>query len=312
MNPLDLFGLRPLPQALRQAALTLRGAPSIPPSRFGPSSLGIFFPRLAVATWLGRRPGGDRVLVTNLFNRTQTPISDGWSVRRTRVRDFRGRSMTYDSHNGTDFTCPVGTLVTAPAPGRVVRVSSEFNRGGLKVVLDHGGGLMTTSNHLLAALVEVGDVVRRGDPIARSGASGIDMLTAFPWNAPHVHFNTWLNGVPADPYALDGEVSLWRRHNDPGAAEPDPAEATPPPTVWDDGAIEAVIRACRDPDLAAALRDAPTERRATEAVFLANYYPTAFPVRPPFVAHPSARTPRLDLPFRDFSGGVMADTLPRI
>ncbi len=309
MNPLDLFGLRPLPQALRQAALTLRGAPSIPPSRFGLSSLGIFFPRLAVATWLGQQPGGDRVLVTNLFNRTQTPVADGWSVRRTRVRDFRGRAMTYDSHNGTDFTCPVGTLVVAPAPGRVVRVSSEFNRGGLKVVLDHGDGLMTTSNHLLEALVKVGEVVRRGDPIARSGASGIDMLTAFPWNAPHVHFNTWLNGVPADPYALDGEASLWRRHNDPAPAESDPSEPPPAPTAWDGDAIDALIAGCRDPELARALRAAPPELRATEAVFLCNYYPTAFPLRPPLVTTPAPRTPRLDLPFRDFAGAVMADVL---
>ena len=309
MNPLDLFGLRPLPQALRQAALTLRGAPSIPPSRFGLSSLGIFFPRLAVATWLGQQPGGDRVLVTNLFNRTQTPVADGWSVRRTRVRDFRGRAMTYDSHNGTDFTCPVGSLVVAPAPGRVVRVSSEFNRGGLKVVLDHGDGLMTTSNHLLEALVRVGDTVRRGDPVARSGASGIDMLTAFPWNAPHVHFNTWLNGVPVDPFALDGEVSIWRAHNAPRPAAPDPAEPAPAATAWDPEAISALIAGCRDRDLAADLAAAPDELRATEAVFLHNYYPTAFAVRPPLVSSPYPRTPRLDLPLRDFSGVVMADTL---
>jgi murein DD-endopeptidase MepM/ murein hydrolase activator NlpD len=309
LNPLDLFGLRPIPDALRQAALALRGAPHIPRSRFGLSSLGIFFPRLAVSTWLGQRPGADRVLVTNLFNRTQTPVAAGWSVLKTRVRDFRGGAMTYDSHNGTDFTCPVGTLVVAPAPGRVVRVSSEFNRGGVKVVLDHGDGLMTTSNHLLAPLVRTGDVVRRGDPIARSGASGLDMLTAFPWNAPHVHFNTWLNGVPVDPYALPGEVSLWRRPNDPGPALADPQEPAPAPTPWDEDAVSATLAACRDPALLSQLRAAPPELRAAETIFLRNYYPTAFPENPPLVRVPFPRTPRLDLPFRDFSGAAMADTL---
>ncbi len=76
----------------------------------------------------------------NLFNRTPTPLEDGWSVRKTQVTDFRGGTLTYDSHNGTDFAVPVGTVVVAPAPGKVLRISSEFNRGGLKVFLDHGRG----------------------------------------------------------------------------------------------------------------------------------------------------------------------------
>jgi hypothetical protein len=52
------------------------------------------------------------------------------------VRDFRGGTLTYDSHNGTDFAVPPGTIVVAAAPGRVLRASSEFNRGGLKVFVD--------------------------------------------------------------------------------------------------------------------------------------------------------------------------------
>jgi murein DD-endopeptidase len=152
-------------------------------------------------TWLGRRRADRRVPIYNLFNRTPTPIADGWSVRKTQVRDFRGGTLTYDSHNGTDFAVPPGTIVVAAAPGRVLRVSSEFNRGGLKVFVDHGRGLVTTSNHLGRALVRDGDLVRRGQPIALSGASGIDMFLMFPWNVPHVHFNVWLNGEPVDPFA---------------------------------------------------------------------------------------------------------------
>ncbi|MCA9589647.1 MAG: hypothetical protein KC657_30280, partial [Myxococcales bacterium] len=128
---LETFGLRPLPVRAREAWLALRGDGTVPPTKFGVSSLGIFHPRLSVSTWLGARRSDGRIPISNLFNRTQTPIEAGWSVKKTQVRDFRGKTLTYDSHNGTDFAVPVGTVVTSPAPGRVLRVSSEFNRGGL-------------------------------------------------------------------------------------------------------------------------------------------------------------------------------------
>src|SRR6185369_4667667 len=139
-----------------------------------------------------------------------------------------GGTLTYDSHNGTDFVLPVGTVIVAPAPGKVLRVSSEFNRGGLKVFIDHGRGLATTSNHLARALVREGQTVRRGEPIALSGYSGIDSLIAFPFSAPHLHFNVWLDGAYVDPFAVEetptpppqapalpGETPLWKDGNDP-------------------------------------------------------------------------------------------------
>ncbi len=309
-SPLHVFGLSPLPQALAQAKTAILGMEGVPPSRFGLSSLGIFFPRFALATWLGRRPGGDRVLVTSLFNHTQTPISEGWSVRRTRVRDFRGRRMTYDSHNGTDFTCPVGTTVVAPAPGRVVRVSNEFHRGGLKVIIDHGDGLMTTSNHLMTALVAPGQRVSRGEPVARSGASGIDCVAAFPWNSPHVHFNTWLGGVAVDPFDPDPVLCLWRGGQSPGPARPVPDEPAPGPSQWHRPGIEALIASCRNREIRAELdAAADDDLRAGNAVFYRNYFPALFAHENRVMEFDAVRAQRLDLPFSDFSGIVFADTL---
>ena len=73
-------------------------------------------------------------------------------MKKTQVADFRGRDLTYDSHNGTDFAIPVGTRVLTAAAGRVVRQVSEFNRGGLKLFVDHGQGLMTCYAHLARPL----------------------------------------------------------------------------------------------------------------------------------------------------------------
>ena len=311
---LETFGLDPLRVRAREAWLAVRGDASVPPTRFGLSSLGIFHPSLSVKTWLGARRDDRRVPISCLFNRTPTPLEEGWSVRKTQVRDFRGGALTYDSHNGTDFAVPVGTAVVAAAPGKVLRISSEFNRGGLKIFIDHGRGLVTTSNHLARALVRVGDTVARGETIALSGYSGIDALVAFPWSVPHVHFNVWLDGDYVDPFAAEGETSLWTGGNEPRPADGTTASATDSSatdsfTAWDERSIAAAIEACRDPDTRAMLLGEPElDRRAMDLLFLRNYYPTRFGARPAVYERPHPREPWLTLPFRgeDFDGIAFA------
>ncbi len=164
VHVLDTFGLRPLRPALRDAWQALAGNPHLPPSRWGPSSVRIFKPHIGLPTWLGLKRRDRRVPIYNFFNRVPQPPDEGYSVRATYARDFRGGRFTYDGHVGTDFASPVGTPVVAAAPGVVLRVCNEMNRGGLKVCIDHGEGLFTTSNHLSRALVEPGHRVARGEP----------------------------------------------------------------------------------------------------------------------------------------------------
>jgi len=305
----ETFGLTPIGVRARELVAVFRGMPGVPPSRFDRTSLDLVRPGLSLSTWLGKRRADGRVPIYNLFNRTPTPIADGWSVRKTQVRDFRGGRLTYDSHNGTDFAVPTATVVAAAAPGVVLRVSSEFNRGGLKVFVDHGDGLITTSNHLARALVRPGDLVERGQPIALSGASGADMVLMFPWIVPHVHFNVWLNGVPVDPFAEPGETSLWRRENDPvphGGGEREP----PAPTAWSPGRVAAAIDACSEAAVRSELAAIPDlAERAMAVLFQAIYYPTRFPTRPDLYGETFVRAPRMDLPFRaeDVRGIVFPD-----
>lgn len=310
ITPFEALGLSPLPLRAREAWLALAGNANIPRTRFGLSSLGVFHPRLSVRTWLGHRRADRRVPISNLFNRTPTPLEQGWSVRKTQVRDFRGGALTYDSHNGTDFAVPVGTLVTAAAPGKVLRISSEYNRGGLKVFLDHGRGLVTTSNHLARALVRVGDVVDGGAPIALSGYSGLDALVAFPWSVPHVHFNVWLDGEYVDPFAMEGETALWLEGNAPAPSSVPSPFTDASSTVWRASAISAAIGCCKDAAMRRALeREPDLGRRAMDVLFYRNYYPTAFEARPPLYEETHVREPRLFMPFRaeDFDGIAFAD-----
>lgn len=142
----ETFGLSPWRTRLAEAALTFRGDPTTPKTRFDHTALRQMTRLPGWRIWAGARPYGRRIPISNLFNHEQTPPEDGWSVRITRVRDFRDRALTYDSHNGTDFATPIGTPVVAAAPGRVLRVSRELNRGGLKIFIDHGGGVVTTTS----------------------------------------------------------------------------------------------------------------------------------------------------------------------
>ncbi len=304
ITPLEVFGLSPFGQRSREALRALRGDPWTPKTRFGLSSLGILKPRLSLPLWLGLPARGRLVPIYNLFNHLRPPPEDGWSVRKTRVRDFRGGNLSYDSHNGTDFAVAPGTVVVAAAPGRVLRVSSEFDRGGLKVFVDHGGGLVTTSNHLSRALVSVGERVTRGQPIALSGMSGIDGVLMFPWSTPHVHFNVWLGGEYVDPFAHDGEPSLFRTAS-PTPHDGHAIDETVEPTAWDLAAVDTAIATCRVPAVQAELRAIEHwGQRAMSTLHQRLYYPTRFPKGPPLMEGPCPRQPRLDLPFRaqDFDG----------
>lgn len=255
-----------------------------------------------------RRPRADRrVPIYNFVNRTPRPWDAPYSVKVTDCRDWRGGQWTYDGHLGTDFACPIGTPVVAAAPGVVTRVAVDLAMGGRKVCIDHGAGLFTTSNHLARALVAEGDSVGRGDVVGLSGVSGLEFVFFFPWVSPHLHFNVWLDGAVADPFARSEETSIWLSRNDPipvdemgerggAAASPDKSFTA---TNWDEAALEKATALCRDPDLRAEIEkfDQPA-RRAAELLVLRNYRPALFEDHPPLYSDSHERRPTLDLPFR--------------
>lgn len=102
-------------------------------------------------------------------------------------------------HSGTDLSAPLGTEVVASNYGRVVLIGNYFFAGG-SVVLDHGGGLFTMYFHLSELKVEQGSLVKRGDIIGLSGASG--RVTG-----PHLHWGARLSGARINPLELLKVVS---------------------------------------------------------------------------------------------------------
>ncbi len=75
-------------------------------------------------------------------------------------------------HYGLDIAAPEGTGVYAPADGLITLTHPDMYYSGGTVILDHGQGLSSTFLHLSKILVEAGTFVKKGDLIARIGATG--------------------------------------------------------------------------------------------------------------------------------------------
>ena len=306
----EVLGLSPFRTRVQQAKIALFGQEDVPGSKFGLSSLSQFHPIISPKLWRGNYYIDRKVIISNLVNHTQTPIEAGWSVKKTQVLDYRGKRLTYDSHNGTDFSIPVGSTVCTASAGQVVAILSEFNRGGLKIFIDHGEGLMTCYAHLARALVNVGDVLKRGQAIALSGYSGLDALVSFPFGIPHVHFNVWLNGEPIDPFPYDQVDSLW--HGGSLPVLPNEIEQPFIPSEYNMEKVNEMIGHCKTATVRAALSSIEDfKTRAAHLIIHMNYYPTRFPVRLNVYKKQYSRSARLDLPFsrEEFDGVVFLDDL---
>jgi murein DD-endopeptidase MepM/ murein hydrolase activator NlpD len=100
---------------------------------------------------------------------------------------FAKKSNFYKSgfHNGVDFGIPSGTSVMAAADGKVIAIGNNGRYAyGRYIAVDHGNGLVTMYGHLSSVTKKLGDRVKRGDTIAKSGNSGNS-------TGPHVHFTVF-------------------------------------------------------------------------------------------------------------------------
>jgi murein DD-endopeptidase MepM/ murein hydrolase activator NlpD len=102
-------------------------------------------------------------------------------------------------HSGTDLSSPAGTEVAATNHGRVVLAGDFFFAGG-SVVLDHGGGLFTMYFHLSELRVGEGTMMRKGDVLGLSGATG--RVTG-----AHLHWGARLANARIDPLELLKKIS---------------------------------------------------------------------------------------------------------
>lgn len=110
-------------------------------------------------------------------------------------RFFNGQER--NPHTGLDLAAPQGTPVKAPADGQVILVG-DFFFNGKTVFLDHGQGLISMFCHLSAINVQLGQAVKRGNIVAKVGATGRA-------TGPHLHWNISLNDTRVDPAIFIGK-----------------------------------------------------------------------------------------------------------
>lgn len=94
-------------------------------------------------------------------------------------------------HAGLDFSGHMGQPIVAAASGRVIHAGPASGYGYL-VTIDHGHGIETRYGHLSGFDVKVGDMVARGEQVARMGNTGRSTGT-------HLHFEVRVHGRPMNP-----------------------------------------------------------------------------------------------------------------
>jgi hypothetical protein len=249
----DTFGIRSLSQVRHDLGLVLGSKGERYQS--GWTAIGAIRPRLVWPALLGLVPEDGLSPIYNLFDRVGG--GNRYSQRTTRdyARDFRGGKLSYDDHDGVDFVCPVGSPLCAAASGHVVMIRDQWLRGGLTVAVDHGSGILTQYTHCSKPLVRIGQEVKRGETVALSGLAGADMTFYVLYAPAHVHFMTWQNGTPVDPYLAEGEddrAGTWIKKNTPEPFMPSlgEAEPIPEPSRVDEEAVDRVVASCTDDNIA--------------------------------------------------------------
>lgn len=126
------------------------------------------------------------------------PIKSGWlsSYYGTRKDPFTGSPA---HHKGIDFAGKQGTGVLATGSGIVSWAGDRYGYGQL-IEVDHGNGYKTRYGHNEKLLVEVGEVVDKGQQIAQMGSSGRS-------TGPHVHYEILRGGRQINPLKY-----VYRKH----------------------------------------------------------------------------------------------------
>jgi murein DD-endopeptidase MepM/ murein hydrolase activator NlpD len=94
-------------------------------------------------------------------------------------------------HRGVDLLADAAQAVYAPYSGTVV-FSGWHGGYGKHLELQHDIEVSSTYSHLMTLMVKEGDVVRKGQLIGLAGETGAA-------TGPHLHFELFKSGLPADP-----------------------------------------------------------------------------------------------------------------
>lgn len=128
---------------------------------------------------------GAEALLPNYRPIDSSDMSSAYGWRRHPVT---GR---HTLHEGVDFPAPRGTPIYA-ASGGVVTEARYAPGYGKMVEINHGNGLVTRYAHASSIIAKLGDVIEKGQMIARVGSTGQS-------TGAHLHFEVRMGDQALDP-----------------------------------------------------------------------------------------------------------------
>jgi murein DD-endopeptidase MepM/ murein hydrolase activator NlpD len=111
---------------------------------------------------------------------------------------YKGKKVDEQVHLGFDLSVTQHVSVVAANDGKVVW-AHRLGIYGNCIVVDHGYGLQSIYGHLSQIAVKEGDMVKKGQVMGHSGATGLA-------GGDHLHFSMQLDGVQINP------VEWWDQH----------------------------------------------------------------------------------------------------
>ena len=133
-----------------------------------------------------------------------------WPLKGEVVLEY-GTTGHGQHNDGINIAAPRGTAVVAAESGVVAYAGNELRGFGNLLLIKHEGGWMTAYAHNDALLVKRGDVVKRGQKIAKVGDSG-------GVSEPQLHFEVRQGTRAVDPATVLGGNSI------PASAPLDPPD----------------------------------------------------------------------------------------
>ena len=113
----------------------------------------------------------------------------GFGDHRTYMHN--GTKIDEQTHMGQDLASTARAPIPAANAGTVV-YAGDLGIYGLMVLIDHGLGLQSLYSHMSEIGVAVGDTVKQGDIIGKTGTTGLA-------GGDHLHFGMVLHGIQIQP-----------------------------------------------------------------------------------------------------------------
>jgi murein DD-endopeptidase MepM/ murein hydrolase activator NlpD len=111
---------------------------------------------------------------------------------------YKGKKVDQQMHLGFDLSVTKNVPVVASNSGRVLH-ASDLGIYGNCIVVDHGYGLQSIYGHLSQIDLKVGDEVKKGQAMGKSGATGLA-------GGDHLHYSMQVDGTQVNP------VEWWDEH----------------------------------------------------------------------------------------------------